>query len=355
MDTEFLIIGGGVAGLAAFNHLRDFKKDVILIEERSFPSHKICGEFLSPEAIPLLKKWDIVPGATISSLRMISDKTEFRIDLPQHAAALSRYFLDDSLAKRAVRLGGCLKTGCKVVKIDVPKKSGESYRLQLSSDETLSAKRVLISTGRLPGLNGRCNPRPFRYVGAKAHFEGIDLKGELRMLLLKGAYFGMAGVGAGVVNVAGLIACTEEEAKQPFETFHIFLNSDRGALLKKALDQGRLSFSDWMAAPVPEFGVRENPSLPNAYFLGDAKGVIPPAAGGGISMALASGVLAGEMALGGMCKEYDREWRFRYERRIGLGKALHRLFLNQTALRLLFPLVRQFPWIARSIFNMTRS
>jgi flavin-dependent dehydrogenase len=51
LQDEVLILGGGVAGCAASIALARKGQGVTLIEREPTPRHKVCGEFLSGEAL----------------------------------------------------------------------------------------------------------------------------------------------------------------------------------------------------------------------------------------------------------------------------------------------------------------
>ena len=55
-DADILILGGGLAGAAAATMLARAGRQVILIEREPTPRHKVCGEFLSTEALGLLEQ-----------------------------------------------------------------------------------------------------------------------------------------------------------------------------------------------------------------------------------------------------------------------------------------------------------
>lgn len=59
-NEDVLIIGGGLAGLAAAIHLSKKKLQVTLIEKSSYPRHKVCGEYISNEILPYLKWLGII-------------------------------------------------------------------------------------------------------------------------------------------------------------------------------------------------------------------------------------------------------------------------------------------------------
>ncbi len=316
MKHDFIIVGGGVAGLSAANHLAERGADVALLESGSYPAHKICGEFLSPEAIPILERWGIQPASTIESIQIQVGHRETTMEIPM-TATLSRYKLEQALARRASDHGAQIMTNCRV-----------------DSIETFDTKHLLVSTGRLGN-----HPPKFRYTGVKAHFEGITIPKQLVMCLMPGAYFGLAPIGENRVNIAGIIS-----SKEPLESF---LNTEPLASLLKG---GRCLFDEWMVAPVPEFGVRSPPAWENAFFLGDAMGVIPPATGNGVTMALTSGVLAAEYALKGDPIGYRKAWRENYAQCITKGKLLHRLLLSSR----LCKVVSALPKVPKLLYSLLR-
>ena len=49
--VDNLVIGGGLAGSMVAIGLATAGRQVTLLEKKSAASHKVCGEFLSPEAV----------------------------------------------------------------------------------------------------------------------------------------------------------------------------------------------------------------------------------------------------------------------------------------------------------------
>lgn len=54
LQSEVLVLGGGVAGCAAAIALARNGRGVTLIEREPISRHKVCGEFLSGEALGYL-------------------------------------------------------------------------------------------------------------------------------------------------------------------------------------------------------------------------------------------------------------------------------------------------------------
>ncbi|HEY8402472.1 MAG TPA: FAD-dependent oxidoreductase, partial [Cytophagaceae bacterium] len=47
LEREVIIIGGGLAGLVNAVILADAGLDVLVIEKKVYPFHRVCGEYIS--------------------------------------------------------------------------------------------------------------------------------------------------------------------------------------------------------------------------------------------------------------------------------------------------------------------
>lgn len=199
MKKKFAIIGGGVAGLCAAIRLTELGEEPLLIEGGSYPSHKVCGEFLSPECIPFLKEWNIHP-VPISQIDLKTTTNSLTFTFPSAAGGLSHMVLDPALANYASTLGAEIKTDTKVISFHPKKSASEPHIIQLSN-EFVEASHVIIATGRMPNSNKQ---PPMAYMGFKAHFEGLRLDYKLRMFSFPGAYLGISPIEENKYNVACL-------------------------------------------------------------------------------------------------------------------------------------------------------
>ena len=105
------VVGGGPAGvMAAFAAMRE-GAGVRIFEKSAFPRHKVCGEFLSPAILPLLRRAGCEAGflqlrpAVLSAMRLHFGTRVIRHPLPEPAYGLSRYELDRLLLEHAASAG----------------------------------------------------------------------------------------------------------------------------------------------------------------------------------------------------------------------------------------------------------
>src|ERR1700678_2754163 len=112
---DALIVGGGPAGSTLAIILANAGRQAVLVEKSKEAQHKVCGEFLSPESLPLLRQIGIHPeqlGAqTIHSVRVAARDVLAEVSLPAPALSLTRRVLDEALLQRAQQAGVCLLRG----------------------------------------------------------------------------------------------------------------------------------------------------------------------------------------------------------------------------------------------------
>lgn len=127
---------------------------VRIYEKSAFPRHKVCGEFLSPEVLPLFERLGLL--SRFQSLRPASIRrailhfgaAEKVLLFPEPAFGLSRLVFDDFLASAMVERG-----------------AGLVRRLRLSE-----SRPVIVAHGRRLASSPR--ERGTRVLGFKAHFSG---------------------------------------------------------------------------------------------------------------------------------------------------------------------------------------
>jgi flavin-dependent dehydrogenase len=337
---DYAILGGGIAGLCAAKRLLELGFAPLVIEGGGYPSHKVCGEFLSPSILPALQKWNIHP-VLIHQMQWHSSSQYLQFSFQSPAASLSHWVLDSQLADQITQEGGSLLTHTKVVDLFPSTHERECHRLLLSSGEKIGVRHLLIGAGRVP--HPSLHPPSLPYIGFKAHFSGLTLDSTLHMFSLKGAYLGVSPIENGKANVACLVKKELlEPGASPEKFMHQLISSHPS--LCKLLGEGTRLFDHWMVTPVPEFGWRGVPDWMQTYWIGDAAGTIPPASGSGLTLAITGGCLAAEFAARRDASGFKKVWKKRCLTQIRYAKALHKIFLNPLLSVSAMQLCRQFPW-----------
>lgn len=351
MDAfDYVILGGGVAGLCAAKRLLEIGIQPLVIEAGTYPSHKVCGEFISPSSLAVLRNWGLEP-IPIHEVELHTPSRNLKFSLSQPAGSLSHLTLDTQLALQIQQQGACLLTETKVTNLLPASSSMKSHLLELSSGGRINAKNLIIAAGRLPALSTKkFNPK---YVGFKAHFRGINLQAKLCMFSFPGAYLGIVPVENGNSNIACLAKIDKvQQFSSPKEFIQNLVTSH--SLLNQLISSGLPLFDQWMEVCVPKFGLKDTPNWPKTYWIGDAASTIPPASGNGLSLAIASGYLAAEHAARDCPEDFKCLWRKKCAGQIRLAKCLHQFFLNPTLGSVFLKLSDWLPIKPQKIFEMTR-
>ena len=180
MHYDAVVIGGGLAGCSTALQLARRGHEVLLAEQSTYPRHKLCGEFLSPEAQASFRRLGVLEavheaGASPINQTVLTAPNGTRSDhsLPDTALGLSRYQLDRLLFHRACAAGADGRSGTRVDSVDGTLEDGFTVT---AGGNTVEARLVLGAYGRRGRLD-RTLDRPFLdqqtpYVGFKAPQSG---------------------------------------------------------------------------------------------------------------------------------------------------------------------------------------
>ncbi len=125
VEYDVVVIGAGPAGSCAAAALAARGWRVMLVERDRFPRHKVCGEFLSPEAqdsLRTLELYDELAGSApvplVEARLTAANGVAMRLSLPAKAWGLSRYAMDAALAQAAVQRGATLRQECTALGLE---------------------------------------------------------------------------------------------------------------------------------------------------------------------------------------------------------------------------------------------
>lgn len=357
-SPDHLVIGGGPAGSMLAMLLASAGRDVLLIEKEREPHHKVCGEFLSREAIEYLRQAGVAPlqlgAAPIAKLRLSSAGTVVETRLPFPALSLSRRILDEALLARAAESGSRILRGVTVESL-TPQDA--SWLASLSNGQSLRAGAVFLATGKhnLRGFT-RTPARQSDLVGFKMHWrlapaQTLSLCNHMDLYLISGGYGGLSLIENDVANLC--LVVRRSKLRNTGEWPELLASVGRANLHLHQLLAGATPL--WprplAISPIP-YGYLTQEAR-NLWRIGDQAAVIPSFTGDGISIALHSAALAAQMFLAGSsADDYHRTLRIQLHRAMTLATRLSQLAVTSTgrvaacATLPLFPALMQ--WIASS-------
>jgi flavin-dependent dehydrogenase len=263
------ILGAGPAGSAAAISALQHGVPVELIEKSRLPRHKVCGEFLSPEAAGILDRlgvWDSFAARCPAPIRRMALTVGNSVRsgvLPETAWGFSRYALDRLLYDHALASGGA------AIRLN-----GAGERIDILA----SGRQNTAAPGR-------------RLFGFKAHFEG-PAEDAVELYFFDGCYAGVSPVEGGVTNVCAL----GPEPLLRRLRFDYDAVLDRSRPLAERL-RPLTRAMEWLSVGPLVFGnVFRTWSDAGVYPAGDALSFVDPFTGSGIVAALSTGMLAGTAA-----------------------------------------------------------
>ena len=293
MQDEVLILGGGVAGCAASIALARKGRSVTLIERKATPRHKVCGEFLSGEALEDLHALGIdvasLGAVPIDYVRLAAARRAAEAPLPFPAASLTRKALDTALIAEAIAAGVRVERGRSVQAVG--RTTGKAWQATLNDGTTRQAPTVFLATGK-HDIRGHTRPKdPHQWVAFKMYYrlsaaQAAELADASELTLYSGGYGGIQPVEDGFTNFCCVV--------QRRYFAHAGLRWE-GLLAKMQQDCPHLAMRLDGAEPLLDkpitvthipYGYLRRATEDGLYCIGDQAAVIPSFTGDGISIAL---------------------------------------------------------------------
>jgi menaquinone-9 beta-reductase len=344
------IIGGGPAGTMAAVEAARSGLGVVVWDGATFPRDKVCGEFLSPESIPLLKK--VIPAelsraAAIRRAEFYSKKGHCHsVIFSRPGAGLSRRALDHALWRAAATAGAACHQNEAVIRVGKCRSSavddGAVWEAAPATVNPFRVRGLLLACGRWWKVDGLPSPVEARgkrngageWVGAKAHFAGIEPRDAVEMYFFQGGYCGLAPIEDGIYNACFLVhrALARSCRGSGITDFRRWVNKIAGHPPLAARLRSGVQASETIAT-APVFPARRSSVLEGALAIGDAAGFLDPFTGDGISIALHSGQLAACELTRGLRQASSMQAAQRY--RSQLDQSVRRSYFCATILRAL--------------------
>jgi menaquinone-9 beta-reductase len=315
---EFLVTGAGPAGSVAAILLARAGHRVTLIEQSRFPRDKVCGECLSALGRDVLQRHDLehdllTTGAIpLTHTDLITPGSRTRIALPAPMLGISRSVLDTKLLRKAHAAGVGIVQPARVESIDHSLRLARVRDLMSNTTNALSADHILLADGRGALLGDK--PAPTGDLGIKTHFVGVEASpGTITLYTTPPTYGGVAPIENARWNVA--FSVPAERVKQAAgDIDRVFRDLMRTNPAMQRDFAGAHRVIDWIASPLPRYGVRTD--WPDHITpIGNAACAIEPIGGEGMGLALRSAELAVDAIMNDrrhlLVSQYKKLWQQR--------------------------------------------
>ncbi|WP_055562496.1 NAD(P)/FAD-dependent oxidoreductase [Hymenobacter sp. AT01-02] len=365
---DVVIIGGGLAGLCAALDLRQRGHAVTLLERRSYPFHRVCGEYISNEVLPYLRRLGVAVAAlqpaALSRFQLSSPAGRtLGVPLALGGFGVSRYQLDHYLYKLAEARGVDVRQGTTATDVAFDA-SQDQHRVTLADGSHLLARVVLGAYGKRSTLDRQLQRSFFQqrspYLGVKYHLRYDQAKDLIALHNFADGYAGISAIEddkycfcylttRNNLKAYGTIPQLEQQvlARNPFLA-RIFQEAEFLYAQPEVINE--ISFA-------PKQAVEQH-----VLMCGDAAGLITPLCGNGMAMAIhgaslaadcAHAFLAGQYTRVALEAAYQRTWQRHFGPRLQVGRTVQNLFGRPVLSEVVVGSLRYWPAAVRALVRGT--
>lgn len=366
---DVFIAGGGLAGLISAICLADAGLSVRLVEKKTYPFHKVCGEYISNEVQPFLESIGCFPHhlqpSHISEF-LLSDNRgrQVRMPLDLGGFGISRYTFDHFLYEQALARGVKFHLRTQLQEATaIP----EGWQLQLSGGRQEQARLLIGAWGKRSKADSALN-RSFLnqrtdYIGVKYHIRARLPHNEVALHNFPGGYCGIVKIEGDAWNMCYL---GSKERLRHWGSLEALEEHDlgRNPVLRSIMQEATYLYEkpkvinqiNFSPKKVVEGGV---------LMVGDSAGLITPLCGNGMAMAIHSAKLLtdliiehwplqpGEQAQLALERAYKNAWQKIFARRLWVGRQTQKMFGNALASTLGVMCLRHIRPAGRFIMQQT--
>ena len=365
LDSEIVIIGGGLAGLTSAIHLTKMGRKVVVVEKNSYPKHKVCGEYISNEILPYFD-WlgidiEALQPTKITQLQFSSESgRSISAKLPLGGFGVSRYTLDYALYLKA------LSQNCEILEDQVNEVIfiEDFFEVHLLSGKILTAKAVLAGFGKRSNIDVKLNrsflQKKSPWLAVKSHYKGNFSADVVGLHNFKGGYCGVSKIENNIINICYIVNFKSFKKYKNIAEFQQKIVC-QNPHLKNILDKSTPVFEKPLSISQICFDKKENVEN-HILMMGDTAGLIHPLCGNGMAMAVHSAKLAsvetlkflkGQTSRDEMEKNYAANWNKNFKKRLKYGRILGSILEHSKLSEILTNLLTIFPFVLPVIIRKT--
>lgn len=366
MTYSVLIIGGGLAGLTSSIELARRGYRVLLIERKSYPHHKVCGEYVSNEVKPYLRQL----GLNFDTLGT-ADLTEFWFSAPSGSTlksplemggfGISRFRLDEALYQLALEAGVEFRLNTTVMEVEW---KGNTFELLTSDHQTLTSEVVLGAYGKRTRLDKQMHrdfmERESPYVGVKYHIRMDFPKNVIALHNFKNGYCGISAIENDTYCLCYLTERANVKQAGSIENMERTLLS-QNPHLREIFTTAEFLYEKPEVINEVSFAKKE--SVENHILMaGDSAGLVTPLCGNGMAMAIKGGYMAATQIDAyysihrnreHMEKQYTRAWDQEFAFRLKVGRTVQKIFGHEVLSELALSFFSLAPPLLRAVIRNT--
>jgi flavin-dependent dehydrogenase len=356
-----IIIGGGLSGLTASILLNRAGFEVTVIEKKTYPFHRVCGEYISNEVLPFLNSIDVnvadFQASHITQLAISSPTGKlFKTQLDLGGFGLSRFTLDNFLYQKAKAEGVTFLLGLKANSIAFAE---DGFQVELSNSTILDSSLVIAAYGKRSNLdvNRKFFYRRSPYLGVKYHIKTdfpIDL---VQLDNFEGGYCGTVKIENDRYNFCYL------SLNNHLKTYGSLPEMEKQVLFKNPFLKELFLNSDFLNEKpevINEISFEKKPLVEDhILYCGDSAGMISPLCGNGMAMAIHAAKVLSETIIeqfpnrNAIEQRYQYRWRKLFENRLLAGRLTQKLFGKSVLSELAIKSLKTVPSLTNRIIKRT--
>jgi flavin-dependent dehydrogenase len=367
MKDKVIIVGGGLAGLVSSILLQRSGIETTVIERKSYPFHRVCGEYISNEVIPFLNSEGLFPhdlnpsDITEFQLTTVNGKS-LKMPLDLGGFGISRFAYDYWLSKIAVSEGVNLLENTVVDEINFEE---DIFHVQTRQKGTLTASIVIGAFGKKSILDKKL-ARPFTqksypFIGVKYHIK-TDLV-PANLVALHNFHKGYCGTSRIQDDTYNLCYLSSRENLKKHGNISDMESSvlQKNPYLKKLFTESDFLFDKPEVINEISFSPKEA-VYQHVLMTGDAAGMITPLCGNGMAMAIHGAKIVSDlvvqyansqMSRTELEQQYTKIWDATFRTRHWAGRKIQGLFGGEIMSNAAVNIGLKTPGIAKFLMRQT--